>query len=324
MLNKIFLIKNVNNHKALSVLLLSIIGSLGFSSIFSPASVFASDVITGNDFVKDDATEKTLPENILASTRCTTPVATLQSLEGQVEWRTAENAAWQSALMGSIFCYGDQVRVGKYRAVLRLENETLVKLEEHSLLHLVAPEQGFWVELLQGAAHFLSRTPKAFSVKAPYLNAAVDGTEFIVRAAAPANSVSVVEGQVTLSNSLGTRVLRDNQQASAASNKILSATQILNLKDSAAWVLYFPALFSVASAPVNVQELLANSHYTQALDTLKQSKHSEKQLNSEKQHNSAEQLALIASLHLLLGDVATATAQLNDALQLEPSSPDKT
>ncbi|MDZ7924439.1 MAG: FecR domain-containing protein [Marinagarivorans sp.] len=251
-----------------------------------------------------------LSASVHAGERCITPAATLESIEGQVQWRSAENTHWQNAVVGRVFCYGDQVKVVEYRAALRLENDTLVKLEEHSLLHLMAPEQGFWVELLQGAAHFLSRTPKAFSVKAPYLNAAVDGTEFIVRAATPANSVSVIEGQVTLSNSNASRVLTDNQQVSAAANKTLSATQTLTLKNSAAWVLYFPAIFSAANSPQSVQLALANSDYAQALKLL---------LQAEKR---ADQLALIASIYLLLGDINTAKTQLNAALQLEPSSPD--
>ena len=288
MINKLFLDQKLLSSQKLSTpkaLNVSPVRMMGFAVLFLSASVLAGE-------------------------RCATPAATLESFEGQVQWRTAENSAWQKAVVGSVFCYGDQVQVVEYRAALRLENDTLVKLEEHSLLHLIAPEQGFWVELLQGAAHFLSRTPKAFSVKAPYLNAAVDGTEFIIDAATTANSVSVIEGQVTLSNSNASRVLTGNQQASAAANKTLSATQTLTLKDSAAWVLYFPAIFSAASSPQSVQLALANSDYAQALNLL---------LQAEKR---ADQLALIASLYLLLGDINTAKIQLNEALQLEPSSPD--
>lgn len=250
-----------------------------------------------------------LGHQAFAEQRCPNIAATLESLEGKVEWKSIEQQEWLNANAGSTFCYGDKIRVTQYRAALRLANDTVVRLNQNSLLHLIPPQKGFWVELVEGAAHFLSRTPKAFEVKAPYLNAAVDGTEFIVTAVDNQNQVSVIEGKVTVSNTQGALELVNSQQSTTYRNGAPKPAITINLKDSAQWVLYYPALFATNSTTVEVQQLIADNQYALALTKLKST-------------TTAEQLSLAASLNLALGNSNAAQQLLTQALAITPTSAD--
>src|SRR5690606_1685824 len=135
-----------------------------------------------------------LCQSTLADPRCDTTAATLESVEGVVEWTTTDD--WQAAARGDAFCYGDKIRVLEQRAALRLANDTIVRLRENSVVTLLPEDKGFWIELLQGAGHFLSRSPKQLTIKAAYLSAAIDGTEFVVAVEEQRNRVAVFEGDV--------------------------------------------------------------------------------------------------------------------------------
>lgn len=203
-----------------------------------------------------------------AETRCDNPAAILESAQGVVEWTAADKDSWQSAEPGAVFCHGDKVRILEQRAALRLANDTLVRLRENSLVTLLPEEKGFWFSLVEGAAHFLSRTPKQFTIKAPYLNAAVDGTEFVVSAQPQENRVAVVEGAVRVSNDLGEVRLSEGTQTSATANSAPSAVQSIRLRDAAEWVLYYPPLIVQGSAPADIEALIQQENYSGALSQL--------------------------------------------------------
>src|SRR5687768_922501 len=80
----------------------------------------------------------------VADERCEQWAAQLESAEGRVEWQSPQSTQWQAANSGFQFCYGDRVRVVQERAVLRLANDTLVRLQENSLVNLLPEEKGFW------------------------------------------------------------------------------------------------------------------------------------------------------------------------------------
>lgn len=243
-----------------------------------------------------------------ADPRCQEWAAKLETAEGIVEWRDLPTSDWSLAPIGATFCYGDKIRVLEHRAALRLANDTLVRLKQQSVIHLLPPNNGFWLELLEGIAHFLSRTPQSFEVKAPYLNAAVEGTEFLVSAAAT-NAVSVFEGQVTVVNPQGTTQLTDGQQSTATAGQPPSAIKQIRLKDSAAWTLHYPPIFATDQASPHVRKLIIESRYREALTILQKL-------------NEPTQLALAASLALTLGDQAQASQLLTRAQTIAPDSPD--
>jgi Tfp pilus assembly protein PilF len=278
-----------------------------------------------------------------ADTRCENPAATLESAKGVVEWTIGDADTWQKAERGGSFCYGDKIRVLEQRAALRLANETLVRLQENSLITLLPEEKGFWFGLLEGAGHFLSRTPKQFTIKAPYLNAAVDGTEFVVIAQPQENRVAVVEGAVRVSNDLGEVRLSEGTQTSATANSRPSAIQSIRLRDAADWVLYYPPLIVQISAPAQIETLIQQENYAEALAQLTTAEltpettalaaslayhigntNQGEELLAQtlnKSPDQAEALALQALRTLIGGDSEAALAQTTQLINAHPQNP---
>lgn len=146
---------------------------------------------------------------------CENWVAKVVSVNGLVEIRSGSEA--QPAQAESVVCPGQTIAVAENsRAAIYLSNNSFVRLDQNTVLNFPNKEtsQGFWVKLQKGVSHFISRITQRFVVDAPYVNAAVDGTEFLVTANENENSVTVVEGKVTATS-------QGNQQAVTMGQKLL-------------------------------------------------------------------------------------------------------
>ena len=109
---------------------------------------------------------------------CTQWVAKAVSVQGSVlAQRTGEERPLPAKL-NDTFCPGDKIRVEEGgRAVLLLSNETFLRLNQNTTIRFYEPEKerNFLLDLLEGAAYFISRTPKGFKCTTPYMNAGVEG-----------------------------------------------------------------------------------------------------------------------------------------------------
>ena len=244
-----------------------------------------------------------------ANGRCENTAATLESVEGVVEWSVADDH-WQQATRGDAFCYGDKIRILEQRAALRLANDTVVRLRENSVVTLMPEDKGFWVELVQGAGHFLSRTPKQLTIKAAYLNAAIDGTEFVVAVEEQRNRVAVFEGDVRVFNRYGEVRLGEGTETSATATTAPDPARSIRLRDAAEWILYYPPLIIQNQTDATISALMDQERYADALNQLDQ------------QTISAEDATLAASLAMVSGQPSSADRLLNRALQQNPQSPE--
>ena len=249
-------------------------------------------------------------QNALAEPRCENPSATLESSNGVVVWRPNDQAEWTTAKLKQSFCTGDTILVKQERAALRLDNNTLVRLKELTRITLLPEKKSFWIELKEGAAHFLTRTPKAFTVKAPYLNAAVDGTEFVVTALPELNRVAVLEGQVSTHNTYGKVTLTSGMQTLCLPDEAPQAPIKIHLRDSAEWALYYPPLM-IDAPQAAIQRLINSNQFIEA----------EKQLAALAPQKPGL-LALRASLALATGQHSQASEIINQAQGLEAHNPD--
>ena len=182
----------------------------------------------------------------VAAGACENPVAKLVSAQGVVEARAAQASAWYAAKLNDSFCPGDMLRVGtRGRAALMLTNETIVRLDQRTTITLsgVDDKQGSWLDLVTGVAHFISRVPRALKVKTPYVNAAVEGTEFVVHADQEVGSVTVLEGRVLAENAQGSVPLVSGEAAVARAGQAPVARSVVRLRDAVQWSLYYPPLF---------------------------------------------------------------------------------
>ena len=149
---------------------------------------------------------------------CTVVIARVASAQGTVELRRAQSMQWSAAAVEAELCPGDSLRVGeRSRAALRLANDSNLRLDQLTTLTLgTAPERASLIELLRGAINVITRTPKPFEVRTPFLNAGVEGTEFLVRVDADTAQVAVFEGKVSVANNRGALALASGEAAFAA------------------------------------------------------------------------------------------------------------
>src|SRR5918995_5581460 len=141
-----------------------------------------------------------------AQAPCEPPAARLVSLQGTVELKRAGTDLWASAMLEEALCIGDALRVGEAsRAALALANDSTLRLDQRTTLQLrgAAEEERSLLELLLGAVYFFSHRPRALEVDTPFVNAAAEGTEFLVRVGDDRAEVVMLDAQVLLRNPQG-------------------------------------------------------------------------------------------------------------------------
>ena len=151
--------------------------------------------------------------------------------------------------MGDALCEGDAVRAGRWsRAAISLINQAVLRLDQNTTLQLVditaeAEERSF-LELVVGALQSFSRSPRLLAVNTPYLNAAIEGTEFFVEVAAQQSSVIVFEGIVAAANPEGELRLASGEGAVAEAGQAPRALVVVRPRDAVQWALYYPPIFA--------------------------------------------------------------------------------
>jgi tetratricopeptide (TPR) repeat protein len=186
-----------------------------------------------------------------AETCESSPVAQIVSVQGVIELRRANESIWRPAVMNATLCPGDMVRArSRSRAALRLSNESMLRLDQRTTLTFPHAEQDkatSLLDLIKGAIHIITRTPKPFEVRTPYLNAAVDGTEFFVGVDEDSTKLVIYEGQVTASNDQGSLILVDHEAAIATKHQAPQKEVVLRPTDAVQWALYYPAIIDYQS-----------------------------------------------------------------------------
>ena len=185
------------------------------------------------------------PPAAIATERCDPWVAQAASIQGKVERRFAGAQQWQTVQRADVFCEGDEVRVrDNSRAALILTNQTILRLDQNSTVTFTGlqPDQPAWLDLLQGVAHFISRVKQSFKVVTPFVNAFVEGTEFVVDVGAQATMITVFEGRVAARNAQGETVLSNGQAAVAAASQAPVLQTVVRPRDAVQWALHYPLI----------------------------------------------------------------------------------
>ncbi len=113
---------------------------------------------------------------------------------------------------------GDAVRLGPLsRAAIALRDGGVLRLDQNTTITFTPPAVSVstWVELLTGAVHFFSRTPRGLRITTPFVNGTVEGTEFLVEVDPVEARITVWEGRVLAENAQGSLALASGQSAAA-------------------------------------------------------------------------------------------------------------
>jgi tetratricopeptide (TPR) repeat protein len=302
-----------------------------------------------------------LPTAVVAEeSTCTEAVAVVTSAQGDVAVRSTGHGDWSPAALNQALCPGDEIRTGRYgRAQIRLfhpqgsqngRDGTLLQLAAQSAMMLPQADRPWWVELLDGAAHVLSRTPRDFTIKTRFANARVEGTEFLVRMDDRQTEVSVFEGRVRVSNAAGDLQLAHGETAIADAKGPPRREIRLRPRDAVQWTLYYPPILDGRAARARPSLVPAWDQYRhgrialalQTLDALPQSEHdaafhgiraalllsvgqvdaasADIDAANEMRHNDATALALSAIIALAQNDRARAHTLADQAVVAEPDA----
>ncbi len=141
-----------------------------------------------------------------AAERCREPAGRLVSVQGEAQVLESGLATWDPVPTDLSLCPGDTLRVGTHgRVAVVLANESILRIDQNSTLTFGDFSTGTasLVKLLKGILHIFSHRPRSLDIATPYVNGAVEGTEFLVQVK-PENTVIIVfEGKVRAVNGQG-------------------------------------------------------------------------------------------------------------------------
>ena len=144
---------------------------------------------------------------------------TLVEKEGKVEVSRKGSTAWNVAQLNDTYQPGDRIRTGsRSRAALRWSELSVVRLSELTSMEIQPPAKPGdkpQLDLRSGASYFFSREkPTEIQFRTPVASGAIRGTEFDLQVAEDGRTVlSLLDGEVDLSNAQGPASLRSGEQA---------------------------------------------------------------------------------------------------------------
>ncbi|HHJ19788.1 MAG TPA: tetratricopeptide repeat protein, partial [Gammaproteobacteria bacterium] len=286
------------------------------------------------------------------------PVAKVLSVEGQVQVIRPQST-WAPVKVGDQLCQADTLRTGsKGRAALRMINETLVRMDRQTTLVFtrVHAKKKSLLDLLNGVIHAISRTPRSLNINTPFVNAAIEGTEFVIAAREAGSTITVLEGHIVARNYLGKTNITANQAATTLPDQAPEPAIHTNPNIAIRWAFYYPRILDshnfnldAAKAPEAIKSVMSllESHQASAALTRLQDIPKAAQdayyhilaaainlrlgaINDADQHlhaaqSSSTQLAASYALHALVsvvqGQLPEAQTQIDAAKDLNPDSP---
>ena len=254
------------------------------------------------------------------SAACSSSFARIVSIQGTIELLRARQNDWSKVTrLDTPLCEGDRLRTAALsRAALFIQPETLVRVDQNTSISVSQTADETLIEFTQestqegivpastaahtcGAGYFITRFPRKFRVNTPQLNAAVEGTEFLVAMRCESTELSVFEGKV-LAASAGSNVFPSQSVVSGQTLTVGGSEPPaikLHLKptDAVQWTLYYPPITPAGVVPVEDCRVAAQDNRVSCLIA------------------RAEQL-------LRAGRVEEAQVQIGDALAAAPFSSD--
>ena len=142
-------------------------------------------------------------------------IGAIPSVQGQAQVQATAAGVWRWASLNEQLCPGDVIHVGeRSRAEVTVVNQPNVRLDQNTALRVPdSGDQPLMVKLLYGAAYFFSRHPRRLTVDTPFVDAAVEGSEFLVRVEAERTLIVFFEGRVRASNPHGELAIASGESA---------------------------------------------------------------------------------------------------------------
>ena len=188
---------------------------------------------------------------------CKDWVAKIVSVEGRVESLKAGETDWHEVQTNNTYCPEDKIRTQeKSRVAILLPNETILRLDQKTTVKFSAPRKSTLLEIITGRAFFMSRTPQTFTIETPYVNAASEGTEFMIEVNEEARTatVTVIEGKMAVTNETGSIAVKSGQEAMIKAGQLPILRILVRPTDAIQWALYYPPVLSIRELKLDMAE----------------------------------------------------------------------
>lgn len=176
--------------------------------------------------------------------------ASIIELENKVEVLRSGAQTWDPGRTNQFLLPGDQIRTGeKSRAVVRLPNQTTMRLGELSLLQIPAEKKSgpFGLKVLKGLFYFFHRgDPDDLEVGTPTVSAVVRGTEFQIEVSdQDTTTLTMLNGRVDVSSDSETATIEDHQILVSAPGSDFKQSAIVNANHVIQWALFYPGILDL-------------------------------------------------------------------------------
>ena len=282
------------------------------------------------------------------SAACSSPVARVVSIQGSLELLRARQNEWSRVTrLDTPLCEGDKLRTGAFsRAALFIQPETLVRIDQNTSISVSQAAEETLVEFTQedfvaasatahtcGAGYFITRFPRKFRVNTPHLNAAVEGTEFLVAMRCESTELSVFEGKVLAasagSNDFPSQSVVSGQTLTVGGTEPPAIKLQIKPADAVQWTLYYPPITPAGTKPtedcrVVAQDNRVSCFIARAEQLLRAGRVDEAQANIGDAvavaPYSSDAKALSSIISLVRNDKAEALRQAKEAVDATPTS----
>lgn len=263
----------------------------------------------------------------IAAAPCAPLIGHIATAEGTVELQRSTGSVWSRATPDTPLCQGDTVRTGEgSRATVALVNQTILRIDQNSAIQfsnvIAQKEERSIIDLLRGALQSFSRKPRRMTVNTPYLNGAIEGTEFVFVVEAGRTTLTVFEGTVIAANSQGQLPVHAGEAVSAAAGQAPVSVAVVKPRDAAQWSLYYPPILSGAPDAATTspaQQALFAAAQSLAVGRVPEARASiDQALARDAKLGSA--LALRAIINVVQNNRAEALADAQQAVALSPDA----
>ena len=176
--------------------------------------------------------------------------AEVLSKENVVDVAT-RGGGWTSAAVGQPLSIKDRLRTGEdSRAAVRMTDLSVLRMDELTTIEITPPASTSdkpSLNVKEGATYFFSREKsREMRIETPAANGAMRGTEFVVRVAANGTTtLTMLDGEVELSNRQGSVVVGSGEQAKVEVGGVPRKTAVLEATNIIQWCLYYPGVLDL-------------------------------------------------------------------------------
>ena len=163
----------------------------------------------------------------------------------------SSGGAWKSATVGQTLAVHDHLRTGEdSRAAVRMTDLSVLRIDELTNIEIMPPSTASdkpGLNVKEGTTYFFSREKsREIRIETPSVNGAMRGTEFVVTVAANGSTtVTMLDGEVELSNAQGSLVVGTGEQAKVDVGGRPRKTAVLEATNSVQWCLYYPGVLDL-------------------------------------------------------------------------------